>query len=204
MSNETNSSTIQPSADPTPAPPASVQDTLVAQLRAMRALIPEYTQLPVPEKKSLTVVAKGTDPEFVQSAINSLGASSNVQQAIGSTPDELRQDTMDAQSWTAVEDEARALLSGITAGNLVRRFRIGKTALAVYSIATRLVQQQPEHADLLPHVDTMKRLNRFGKKRGTKPATPAPIKSQPVTQPVTASTPVTIAAPPLSELPKAS
>jgi hypothetical protein len=68
---------------------------------------------------------------------------------------------MDAQIWTVVEDEARALLNGIVAGNLVRHYRIGKTALAVYSIATRLAQQQPEHANLLPHVDTMKRLNRF-------------------------------------------
>ncbi len=177
MSNET-SNTITPSADPTPAPQASVPDTLVAQLRAMRALVPEYTQLPAPQKKSLVVVAKGTDPDFVQSAINSIGASSNVQQAVGTTSDALRQDTIDAQSWTVVEEEARAFLNGIAAANLVRRYRIGKTALAAYSIATRLVQQQPQHSDLLPHVDTMKRLNRFGKKR-PKPATPAPAASSP-------------------------
>ncbi len=97
-------------------------------------------------------------------SIRSVGASSKVRQAIGRTPEELRQDRLDAQSWTAVEDEARALLNGIVAGNLVRHYRIGKTALAVYSIATRLVQRQPEHSDLLPHVDTMKRLNRFGVK----------------------------------------
>ena len=187
MSNETNT-TIQLSADPTPAPPATVQDTLVAQLRAMRALIPDYTQLPVLQKKALITVAKSTDPDFVQSAINSIGASNNVQQAVGTTSDELRQDTADAQSWTVVEEEARAFLNGIVAANLVRRYRIGKTALAAYSIATRLVQQQPEHSDLLPHVETMKRLNRFGKKR-VKPATPA-------TTPSTPAAPTTTVAPP--------
>ena len=190
MSNE-NSTTVTPSADPTPAPPASVTDTLVAQLRAMRELIPEYTQLPVPQKKALITVAKSTDPDFVQLATNGIGASNNVQQAVGITSDELRQDTIDAQSWTVVEEEARAFLNGIVAANLVRRYRIGKTALAVYSIATRLARQQPEHADLLPHVRTMKQLNRFGKKR-VKPA-------KPVNAPSTPPAPTTtVAQPPVS------
>src|SRR5258708_2509044 len=187
MSNET-SSTVTPSADPAPAAPVSVTDTLVAQLRAMRALVPEYTQLPVPEKKAIVVVAKATDPDFVQSAINSIGASSNVQQAVGSTPEQVRQDTIDALSWTAVEEEARSFLNGIVGANLVRRYRIGKTALAAYSIATRLVQQQPDHSDLLPHVETMKRLNRFGKKRA-KPAASAPAPT--TTPPAAAAQPVT-------------
>jgi hypothetical protein len=198
MSNEI-SSTVTPSADPTPAPPAaSVPDTLVAQLRAMRALVPEYMQLPVPEKKALITVAKGTDPDFVQSAINSIGASSNVQQAVGSTPEQVRQDTIDAQSWTVVEEEARSFLNGIVTANLVRRYRIGKTALAAYSIATRLVQQQPEHSDLLPHVETMKRLNRFGKKR-PKPAAQAPAPSPTPPAPTAATPPVTAPVSPKAE-----
>ncbi len=180
------------------ATPVSVPDTLVAQLRAMRALVPEYTQLPAPQKKALIVVAKGTDPDFVQSAINSMGASNNVEQAIGTTPDALRQDTIDAQSWTVVEEEARAFLNGITAANLVRRYRIGKTALAAYSIATRLVQQQPQHSDLLPHVETMKRLNRFGKKRA-KPATPAATASSPPAPTATAAPHVMAPVSPKSE-----
>src|SRR5258708_14408998 len=170
MSTKT-SNPMPPWADPTPAPPASVPDTLVAQLRAMRALVPEYAQLPVPEKKALVTVAKATDPDFVQSAINSINASSNVQQAVGTTSDALRQDTIDAQSWTIVEQEALAFLNGIAAANLVRRYRIGKTALAAYSIATPLVQQQPQHADLVPPVEAMKRLHRVGEKR-PEPANP--------------------------------
>ena len=191
-------SPIQPSDTPAPAPapaPANtVQDTLVAQLRAMRDLIPDYTQLSTKEKRSLIPVAKATDPDFVQASINTVGASANVQQAIGATPEELRQDTMDAQGWTAVEDAARAFLNGVITANLVRRFRIGKRALATYSIATRLVQQ-PGHTDLLPHVATMKRLNRFGKKRASAapkavPPAPAPAtEHEPPAQPVTATAP---------------
>src|SRR5258708_1954758 len=171
MSNETNT-TITTPADPTPAPPASVPDTLVAQIRAMRALIPEYQQLPGSVRKSLAVVAKSTNADFVQASINSIGVSPIVERAVGHTPDELRQDTADADNWTVVEDEARALLSGIVAANLVRRHRVGSAALVAYSIASRLVLLK-KHADLLPHVEMMKRLNRFGKKRA-KPAAPAP------------------------------
>jgi hypothetical protein len=171
MSNETNS-TITPSADPTPAAPASVPATLVAQIRAMRALIPEYQQLPGSERKSLSVVAKSTNPDFVQASINSVGASLILEQVIGYTPDELRQDTLESDNWTVVEDEARALLSGIVAANLVRRHRVGSAALAAYRIASRLVLLK-QHANLLPHVQIMKRLNRFGKKRA-KTAAPAP------------------------------
>lgn len=188
MSNQ-NRTTTQTSDTPAPGQPATNPDALVAQLRAMRAQIPEYTQLAAAERRSLITVAKATDPEFVQAAINSIGASSNVQQAIGSTPEELRHDTMDANGWTALEDEARAFLNGIVAGNLVRKYRIGKKALAAYSIAKRLVQD-PEHADLLPHVETMKRLNRFGKKRAKTAAPAAPTLPVPATtaaQPATAS-----------------
>ena len=187
MSNVIQSSNSNPNAA-APGDPAVTPETLVAQLRAMRGMIPDYTQLPQKDRKSLQVIAAGTNPDFVQASINGVGASDNVQQAIGQTPEELRQDTSDAQSWTAVEDEARALLTGIVAANLVRRHRIGQTALTVYAIATRLSRQK-QHADLLPHVATMKRLNRFGvKKRAAKPAGPVPT---PAPAPVPAPSPMT-------------
>jgi len=145
--------------------------TLIAQIRAMRDQIPEYTQLPIPTRRSIAVVA-ATNPDFVRASINSVAESANVQQALGRTPEDLRQETTEAQSWSDVEDELRALLDGVVTSNLVRRNRIGETALAAYAIARRLARQK-QHANLLPHVDTMKRLNKFGVKRA-KPVTPAP------------------------------
>jgi len=174
--------TIENKATAGPADPAPNTATLVAQLRAIRAVIPDYTQLALSAERSLRPVAAGTDPDFVQASINSVGANDNVQQAIGRTPEDLRQETADAQSWTSVEDEAAALLKGIATANLVRRHRIGTTALAVYAISRRLAKQ-PEHANLLPHVATMKRLNRFGvRKRAKTPANPAP-KPEPTPSP---------------------
>jgi hypothetical protein len=145
--------------------------TLIAQIRAMRELIPDYTQLPVSARRSLAAMA-ATDPDFVRASINSIAESPNVQQALGRNPEDLRAESADTQRWTDLEDEARALLNGIAAGNLVRRNRLGEAALAAYSIARRLSRQK-QHANLLPHVETMKRLNRFGVKK-VKPAETKP------------------------------
>jgi hypothetical protein len=188
---------VQPPADPTPAPtPAPTPVTpeaIVAQLRAMRAMIPDYQQLPVHGRRVLQIVAKGNNTDFVQASINGVGASPVIQQALGQTPEELRQDTADAQSWSAVEDELRAMLNGVVASNLVRFHRIGSSALATYGLAKRLVRQKA-HADLLPHVDVMKKLNKFGsgKKSKTAVATPAPAHPVP---PVSTTTPVSTAPP---------
>jgi len=164
---------LNPEAAETPTGDPALPQTLVAQLRAMRAVIPAFTQLTSAQRKVLFVVAKNTDPDFVQATINGVGASPTAEQGIGSTPDELRLDTADAQAWTAVEDEAAAFLAGIVDANLIRRHRIGHKALAVYAIC-RGLSKLAEHAHLLPHVELMTRLNRFGKRKAKKPAAPAP------------------------------
>jgi hypothetical protein len=160
-----------------PSPTTVDPMTLIAELRAMREKIPEYTQLPLPERQSIRVVA-ATNPEFVRASINSVAESPNVQQAIGRTPEELRQEAAEVQGWSDLEAELRVLLDGVAASNLVRRNRIGETALAAYAITRRLARQK-QHANLLPHVETMKRLNKFGAKRGkSSNATPIPAPPQ--------------------------
>ena len=72
-----------------------------------------------------------------------------------------------------MESEARSLLNGIVASNLVRRHRIGLTALQTYSICRQLVRQK-EHARLLPHVQQMKGLNKFARTRVKVPTQPSP------------------------------
>jgi len=145
-------------------------DALVEQLRALRLQIPDYTHLPLADKRTM-VRAANASPEMVQASINTVGASPELTGAVGRSADDLRTDTEDAARWTAVEDELRTFLQGISATNLVRRHRIGLTALQVYSMSRQLVRQK-EHASLQPHVDLMKQLNKFGKKR--KVAAPAP------------------------------
>src|SRR5882672_6437943 len=89
----------QPAAQDTAA---VTPEALVEQLRAMRQQIPDYGQLRVPSAQSIRRVAH-VDGPFVQAAINGVGASARVQNAVGRTPEELRTETEDAGRWTAVE-----------------------------------------------------------------------------------------------------
>jgi len=174
--------------DTTPATP----DVLVAQLRAMRAQIPDYGQLTVPKARQIRAVAH-VDGPFVQATINAAGASDRLATTIGRTPEHLQQETEDAARWTAVEDELRAMLKGVASANLVRRHRIGLAALQTYNVSRQLVREEGQ-SDLLPHLAEMKRLNKFGRSRRASapnqgpqpspkpPATP-PSPKPPATQP---------------------
>ena len=147
-------------------------DELVETLRALRQRIPGYVQLPIPDAKSARVVAN-LDPQFRQAAINAVGASAVVAQAVGLTAEELRQMNDDADHWSAVADELRAMLQGVIAGILTRRHRVGLASLQTYKITGQLVRHE-DHSDLLPHLHEMKRLNRFGRRRRKTPAEPPP------------------------------
>jgi hypothetical protein len=147
-------------------------EAIVEQLRTLRSQIPEYVQLPTADAQSLRRAAN-VDANFVQASINAVTESARVAAVLGRSAADLRQETVDADRWTTVEDELRAMLNGVAAANLVRRHRIGLTALQTYNICRQLVRQK-EHSALLPHVQGMKRLNKFGKKHAKTPAEPNP------------------------------
>lgn len=65
------------------------------------------------------------------------------------------------------------MLKGVVASNLIRRHRVGVSALQAYNISRQLIRQK-DHVDLLPHVQGMKRLSKFGRKRKVAPPTPEP------------------------------
>jgi hypothetical protein len=170
--------------NPTPAP--ITPEDLVTQLRTYRERIPDYGQLSVQaaqQRRRVAFLKTG----FVVASINAVGASDTVQTAVGQTPAELQEQQADIVRWSAVEDELRAMLKGVVAANLVRRHRLGTAALQSYSISRNLVRQ-PEHADLLPHVQEMKRLAKHRKpadkkatdpKPAEKPADPTPQQTSP-------------------------
>jgi len=162
-------------------------ETIVEQLRALRAHIPEYVQLPVGDARSLCR-ASLVSPSFVQATLSAAGEYDAVAGLLGRPIADQRQDVNDADRWVAVEDEARALLNGIAASNLVRRHRIGLTALQTYSICQQLVRQK-EHARLLPHVKQMKGLNKFARTRAKALSSPTSTAPQSPPQPAPQSPP---------------
>ena len=178
------------------APAKLEPETIVEQLRALRSQIPEYGQLTVERSRILRVVARA-DAGFVQAAINSVGASSAMQEAVGMSADDLQREVDLAGRWSAVEDEVRALLNGVAAANLNRRHRIGLVGLQAYHIGRQLVRRE-ENSDLLPHVAEMRRLNRFGRRR--KVAAPVPVtatgpKPAPAPAPAPSPAPITVPGP---------
>lgn len=161
----------------TPSPAPIEPEDLVTQLRAFRDRIPDYGQITTAAASQLHRAA-AVKPALVYASVNAIGASNAVQSAVGTTPAEVLQAHNDAARWSAVEDELRAMLRGVSAANLARRHFVGFTALQAYGVSRRLVRQK-EHADLLPHVDEMKRLNR-PRKKADKPSDPAPQPQTPV------------------------
>jgi hypothetical protein len=157
----------------TEAAPILAPEAVIEQLRALRQGIPDFVQLPIPDARALRIVARA-DAEFLKAAISVVGMSAAVQTAVGMTADEMLHDADAVTRWVAVENELRALLEGITAANLVRRHRLGLAALQSYHVGRQLIRKK-ENADLLPYVATMRRLNRFGKRRAAKPPAPAPV-----------------------------
>ena len=162
----------------TPKPPAITADgtvpltpeQIVEQLRILRQHIPDFGQLTVTEAAAIRQAAL-VDDRLVQAAASSIGASPSMSSALGKDAATLRVERDDVSRWQAVEDEVQALHKGVASANLVRRHRLGLTALQAYAIARQLARR-PEHADLLPHVDLMRQANRFGRKRRLKPAEP--------------------------------
>jgi hypothetical protein len=149
-------------------------EQFVEHCRMLRQHVPDFGPLPKASANALRAAARVT-PEFSLASINTVGASNPIAAAISSDAPTLLREREDADRWNTAEVELRALLEGVVAANLARRHRIGLAALQTYSIARQLVRQK-EHADLLPHVDAMRRLNRFGRRRRpASPVTPSPV-----------------------------
>ncbi|HVE72914.1 MAG TPA: hypothetical protein VNI54_16220, partial [Thermoanaerobaculia bacterium] len=56
-----------------------------------------------------------------------------------------------------------------------------EAALQVFKVSKQLVRLQ-EHADLLPHVERLRRMNRFARRRAKSPAEPQQQQPQPQLQ----------------------
>jgi hypothetical protein len=118
--------------------------------------------------------ARTTNP-ILQASINVIGALENVSQAVGQPAAAVRQLCDEANRWTALEDELRAMLNGVAGANLIRRQRIALIATQAFTIGAQLARD-PAHAALVPHLAEIKRLKSF-KRRKKAAQTPAPPSS---------------------------
>jgi hypothetical protein len=147
------------------------------QLAEMQADIPGFAQLDRKESRSLTRAA-GVDPVFVQQTVYAIERSPTLQAALGPSAGEMDDDAAFIASYGAVAVELAATLKGLNAALLVRRHRLGSTALQAYQLGRVLVRKPSLNADLVPHVQDLtsrKKFVRHGK--GAARATP-PVKEE--------------------------
>jgi len=146
----------------TDQPPVMLSpEEVVQQLRTLRTQIPIETPPTVnPKPRRLANV----NPQFTTAAINAVGAVDIVQNAVGRTDEDLRQENDVAMRWTAVEDELRTLLNNVSQTNLLRRQRIGLAALQTYSICRQLARDGAHAPRLAAHIAQMRQTNKFGRR----------------------------------------
>ena len=161
--------------------PMLTPEQVIEQLRALEARMPDLMHLP-PNRltRHIKRVAR-MNVAFAREAFAVVGASPLVQEALGNTPDELHQAEDEMARWNDVEIELNALLRAVTAANIVRRQRLARAALQAYNVSRELAKEEA-HAHLLPHVQRMQRLPKFGRRR----AAPADTQAQPQQPPATA------------------
>jgi hypothetical protein len=185
MSTNTNQTTQQTTnavaaADiPQPAP-ALTPEAVVEQLRTMRGQMGEVTPLTPAQRAVLRNQSRTSNP-ILQASINVIGALDNVAQAVGQPAEDVRQMYDESNRWTAVEDELRTMLNGVAGANLIRRQRIALVAAQAYTIGTQLARN-PANAVLVPHVQEIKRLKSFSRRKKAAQAPGTPQSPAPGTQ----------------------
>ncbi len=141
-------------------------EAIVEQIRLLRTQIEDVTPLTPAQKRILRAQAQKQSDAVVAGTINVLGALDNVVLALGLHPDEVRQLQADWSRWNTVAGELRALLNGVDGANLVRRQRLALISAQAYSIGTQLARD-PANSVLVPHIQEVKRLKSFSKRRKT-------------------------------------
>lgn len=153
-------------------------EEIVEQLRILRLHIPEFAPLTVRDAAAIRTAANVND-DMVRAATNTVGASVLVANPIGKDAATLRVEREDVSRWSAVEDELQTMYKGVESSNLARRYRLGLSVLQAYAITRQLVRQK-QHADLLPHFEEMRRVNKFKRKRAAPPDDPPVVVPVPV------------------------
>src|SRR5689334_22283831 len=187
---EQNTNTSQAAAEIPQPSPKLTPEAVVEQLRALRGQIGEVSQLTPQQRRALRQQVKVPDA-VLQSSINTIGVMGSVASAVGQPAEDVRGLHAEAARWTAVEDELRAMLNGVAGANLVRRQRVVLVAAQAFGVS-QLLARDPANADLVPHVQEIKRLKRVARHKKSAqppveqpPATPqqSPAPVPPVTPP---------------------
>lgn len=135
-------------------------EEVVQQLRAVRSQIEdEVTPMTPAQRRDLRDRTKHSR-ETISAATSAIGMSDKISGAIGLSKKEVQDLIMLSQRWTAVEDDLRALLNGISSANLKRRYQLAMIADHAFAVTKQLVRW-PENGHLYSIYEEMKRLRKL-------------------------------------------
>src|SRR5258708_15350471 len=173
ITKEATTTQAAPADTPQTVPISAVTaEAVVEALRTLRGQVGDTTPVTIAQRKSLRGKIRASNP-ILQASINVIGALENVAQAVGQPANDVRQMFDDANRWTAVEDELRSMLNGVSSSNLIRRQRISLVATQASIIGTQLARD-PANAVLVPHVQEIKRLKSFTRRKKAQQAPGTP------------------------------
>jgi hypothetical protein len=138
-------------------------EAVIEQLRALRDQLPAIAPMTAEQRKAIRDAGRLPE-EIVQHSVNLIGASDMIASAIGLGSEDVRGLIHERDRWTGVVSELRALLNGIEGANLVRRHTIATVLWRAYMLALQLVKD-PDHADLVPTIEEIKRLKSYTRRK---------------------------------------
>jgi hypothetical protein len=163
----TNGETANPPALAENPQPALAPEEIIDQLRAISMRMGEMAPMTAQQRRALRGRLRTPDP-VVNASINVIDTLDNVSHAVGQPIGAVRSLQHEAMRWSAVEQELRSMLNGVSGANLLRRFRIDLIAAQAYTIGAQLARD-PANAILLPHVEEIRRMRRVSRRRKASP-----------------------------------
>jgi hypothetical protein len=186
----TTQSKLQQGTAPATAEAPLTAEQAVAELRALKARLPNVDPLTDQERKQAREQARlALSAEAMQASINTIGAADAVAQAAGVPPEDARQFVDETAHWTAVEAELKSLFTGVSDANLLRRQRLGILASKVYGIAREVARDNPSVRIHVKEIKRLRSLARGRKRQAAAPAPEAPAQAQTPQATATASEP---------------
>jgi len=138
-------------------------ESVIEQLRVIRDQLPATAPMTAEQRKVIRDAGRLSE-EIVQQSLSLIGSSTMIASALRREDEDFRGLIDERDRWMGVIGEVKALLNGIEGANLIRRHTIATVAWRAYLLAQQLAKS-PEHADLLPTIEEIKRLKSYERRK---------------------------------------
>ena len=156
MSTEKNGVSESPSGE---APVTKYHDaaqSIVEELRSMREKIPHFAIPATKRSRAKLNTAASLSPEFIELATVARANSVALVRGDTLTAAESRELMAYADAYAPVAAELAAMAQFVLYSVDAAKAKVGSEALTTYALAVRL-SRRPEHADLAPHAEGLRR-----------------------------------------------